>query len=38
MGAYSLALSKKKVESVKKGVPKSETSWRFGVGRATVKR
>ena len=26
------------VESVKKGVPKSETARRFGVDRATVKR
>jgi len=38
MRAYSLDLRKKKVESVKKGVPKSETTWRFGVDRATVKR
>jgi hypothetical protein len=27
-----------KVEAVKKDVPKSETAWRFGVDRATVKR
>ena len=31
-------LRKKIVESVKKGVPKSETARRFGVDRATVKR
>ena len=31
-------LGKKIVESVKKGVPKSETACRFGVDRATVKR
>jgi transposase len=38
MRAYSLDLSKKIVESVKKGVSKSETARRFGVDRATVKR
>src|SRR3712207_2281103 len=38
MGAYSLDLRKKIVESVKKGVPKAETARRFGVDRATVKR
>jgi len=38
MRAYSLDLRKKIVESVKKGVPKSETARRFGVDRATVKR
>ncbi len=38
MKAYSLDLRKKIVESVKKGVPKSETARRFGVDRATVKR
>jgi transposase len=38
MRAYSLGLRKKKVESVKKGVPKRETAWRFGVDHATVKR
>jgi transposase len=38
MGAYSLDLRKKIVESVKKGVPNSETARRFGVDRATVKR
>src|SRR3712207_5399100 len=31
-------LRKKIVESVKQGVPKSETARRFGVDRATVKR
>jgi transposase len=38
MSAYSLDLREKIVESVKKGVPKSETARRFGVDRATVKR
>src|ERR671932_2788919 len=38
MSAYSLDLREKIVESVKKGVPKSETACRFGVDRATVKR
>src|SRR5215216_7647656 len=38
MKPYSLDLRKKIVESVKKGVPKSETARRFGVDRATVKR
>ena len=38
MKAYSMDLRKKIVESVKKGVPKSETARRFGVHRATVKR
>ena len=38
MRAYSLDLSKNIVESVKEGVPKSETARRFGVDRATVKR
>jgi len=38
MRAYSLDLREKIVESVKKGVPKSETARRFGVNRATVKR
>jgi transposase len=38
MRAYSLDLTMKIVESVKKGVPKSETARRFGVDRATVKR
>ena len=38
MRAYSMDLRGKIVESVKKGVPKSETARRFGVDRATVKR
>ncbi len=38
MRAYSLDLREKVVESVKKGVSKSETARRFGVDRATVKR
>lgn len=38
MRAYSLDLRKKIVESVNKGVPKSETARRFGIDRATVKR
>jgi transposase len=38
MRPYSLDLREKIVESVKKGVPKSETARRFGVDRATVKR
>ena len=38
MSAYSLDLREKIVESVKKGVSKSETTRRFGVDRATVKR
>jgi transposase len=38
MWAYSLDLRKKIVESVKKGVCKSETARRFGVDRATLKR
>jgi transposase len=38
MSAYSLDLREKIVESVKKGVPKSETARCFGVDRATVKR
>jgi transposase len=38
MKAYSLDFREKIVESVKKGVPKSETARRFGVHRATVKR
>jgi transposase len=38
MRAYSLDLRKKIVESVKNGMPKSETARRFGVDRATVKR
>jgi hypothetical protein len=35
MKAYSMDLREKIVESVKKGVPKSETARRFGVHRAT---
>jgi transposase len=38
MKAYSMDLREKIVESVKKGVPKSEAARRFGVHRATVKR
>jgi transposase len=38
MKAYSLDRREKIVESVKKGVTKSETARRFGVHRATVKR
>ncbi len=38
MRAYSLDLRDKVVESVKKGVSKSETARRFGVDRATGKR
>jgi transposase len=38
MSAYSLDPREKIVESVKKGVSKSETARRFGVDRATVKR
>jgi transposase len=35
MSAYSLDLSEKIVESVKRDVPKAETAHRFGVDRAT---
>src|ERR687883_1155694 len=38
MKAYSLDLREKIVESVKKGVSKSETARRFGIHRATVRR
>src|SRR5918994_2475076 len=38
MRPYSLDLREKIVESVQKGMPKSETARRFGVDRATVKR
>src|SRR5215207_371945 len=38
MKAYSLDLRKKIVESVTKGISKSQTAQRFGVDRATVKR
>jgi transposase-like protein len=37
MSAYSLDLREKIVESVKKGVSKSETARRFGIDRTTVK-
>jgi hypothetical protein len=37
--AYSLDLREKKIiESVNKGVPKAQTTRRFGVDRATLKR
>ena len=38
MKAYSLDLRTKIVESVRKGISKSETARRFGVDRSTVKR
>ena len=38
MKAYSIDLCTKIVESVRKGVAKSETARRFGVNRSTVKR
>jgi transposase len=38
MKAYSLDLRLKIVESVRRGVSKSETARRFGVNRSTVKR
>ena len=38
MGAYSVDLRKKVVESVRRGISKSETARRFGVNRSTVKR
>ena len=38
MKAYSLDLRIKIVESVRRGVSKSETAHRFGVNRSTVKR
>jgi transposase len=38
MKAYSLDLRKKIVESVRRGISKSETARRFGVNRSTVKR
>jgi transposase len=37
MKAYSLNLKEKIVESVQKGIPKSDTAHRFGVHRVTVK-
>ena len=38
MKAYSIDLRKKIVESVRKGVSKSETARRFDVNRSTVQR
>ena len=38
MNAYSIDLRKKIVESVRKGVSKSETARRFDVNRSTVQR
>ena len=38
MKAYSMDLRTKIVESVRRGVSKSETARRFGVSRSTVKR
>ena len=38
MKAYSIDLRKKIVDSVRKGISKSETARRFGVDRSTVKR
>ncbi len=38
MSAYSLNLTEKILESVKKGLSKSETARRFSVDRATLKR
>jgi putative transposase len=38
MKAYSVDLRTKIVQSVKKGVSKSETARRFGVNRSTVGR
>src|SRR5215204_5916177 len=38
MKAYSVDLRIKIVESVRKGISKSETARRFGVNRSTVKR
>ena len=38
MKAYSLDLRTKIVESVRRGISKSETACRFGVNRSTVKR
>jgi transposase len=38
MKPYSIDLRKKVVESVRKGVSKSETARRFGVDRSTVRR
>jgi transposase len=38
MSAYSLDLTEKILQSVKKGLSKSETARRFSVDRATLKR
>jgi transposase len=38
MNAYSIDLRKKIVQSVRKGVSKSETARRFDVNRSTVQR
>lgn len=38
MKPYSIDLRKKIVESVRRGISKSETARRFGVNRSTVKR
>ena len=38
MKAYSIDLRKKIVESVRKGISKSETARRFDVNRSTVQR
>jgi transposase len=38
MKAYSIDLRKKIVQSVRKGVAKSETARRFDVNRSTVQR
>jgi transposase len=38
MRAYSLALRKKIIEAVKRGVPKAEAARTFGVGISSVKR
>lgn len=38
MKAYSMDLRAKIVESVRRGVSKSETAHRFGVNRSTVRR
>jgi transposase len=38
MKAYSVDLRKKIVESVRRGISKSDTARKFGVNRSTVKR
>ncbi len=38
MKAYSVDLRTKVVESVRRGISKSETARRFGIDRSTVKR